>query len=74
MLDKSKVEKFKESFRGRVVQPHDADYDDTRKIYNAMIDKKPQVIAQCANVADVILAVKFGREINLETAIQCGGA
>jgi hypothetical protein len=73
MLDKSKVEKFKESFRGRVVQPHDADYDDTRKIYNAMIDKKPQVIAQCANVADVILAVKFGREINLETAIQCGG-
>ena len=73
MLDKSKVGKFKESFRGRVVQPHDADYDDTRKIYNAMIDKKPQVIAQCANVADVILAVKFGRENNLETAIQCGG-
>jgi len=73
MLDKSKVEKFAASLRGRIVQPNDADYDEARKIYNAMIDKKPQVIAQCTNVADVISAVKFGRENNLETAIQCGG-
>lgn len=73
MLEKSKKEKFTESFRGRIVQPNDADYDEIRKIYNAMIDKKPQLIAQCANVADVIAAVKFGRENNLETAVRCGG-
>ncbi len=73
MLDKSKIEEFAETHRGRIVRAEDADYDQTRKIYNAMIDKRPQLIAQCANVADVIAAVKFGREHNLDTAIRCGG-
>jgi hypothetical protein len=39
-----------------------ADYDEVRKLYNAMIDKRPLLIARCADVADVIAAINFGRE------------
>ena len=73
MLNDAIVEKFAESFRGEIIQPNGNGYHEARKIYNAMIDKKPGLIAQCANVADVMAAVKFGRENNLETAVRCGG-
>ena len=42
-------------------------------MHNAMIDKRPLLIARCADVADVISAVRFGREQELLTAIRCGG-
>ncbi|NIR49874.1 FAD-binding oxidoreductase [candidate division KSB1 bacterium] len=73
MMDKTTIQRFAESLRGRLVQPQDSDYDEVRAIYNAMIDKRPRFIAQCANVADVIAAVKFGREHDLDTAIRSGG-
>ncbi len=72
-MDKTTIQRFAESLRGRLVQPQDSDYDEVRAIYNAMIDKRPRFIAQCANVADVIAAVKFGREHDLDTAIRSGG-
>jgi FAD/FMN-containing dehydrogenase len=59
--------------RGPVVTPESPDYDETRKLYNAMIDKKPAVIVRCRDVADVIQAVKFGREQSLDIAIRGGG-
>jgi FAD/FMN-containing dehydrogenase len=59
--------------RGPVVTPESPDYDETRKLYNAMIDKKPAVIARCRDAADVIQAVKFGRENGLDIAIRGGG-
>jgi FAD/FMN-containing dehydrogenase len=73
MLDRSSIEHFAESLRGRLVHPDDADYDEVRTIYNAMIDKHPRLFAQCANIADVIAAVQFGREQGLDTAIRGGG-
>jgi FAD/FMN-containing dehydrogenase len=73
MIKHSKIKQLKESLLGRVVRPEDSDYDEVRTLYNAMIDKRPAVIAQCANVADVITAVRFGKEQNLDTAIHGGG-
>ena len=67
------IEQLSEPFQGRLVEPQDADYDDVRSIYNAMIDKRPRLIARCADVADVIAAVKLGREQHLDTAIRGGG-
>lgn len=64
---------FKAGFRGDLIEPTDARYDEARALYNAMIDKRPRLIAQCANVADVIAAVNFGRENGLLTAIRGGG-
>jgi FAD/FMN-containing dehydrogenase len=59
--------------QGAVVRPDDPGYDEARKLYNAMIDKRPAVIAQVADVDDVVAAVSLGRESNLEVAIRGGG-
>ncbi|HZT28661.1 MAG TPA: FAD-binding oxidoreductase [Bryobacteraceae bacterium] len=67
------VEQLRSSFRGELIQPADAAYESARKVYNGMIDKRPHLIARCADVADVIAAVEFGRENNLLTAIRGGG-
>ncbi len=67
------IEALTEAVRGDVIEPDDTAFDDTRTIYNAMIDKHPRLIVQCANVADVIAAVNFGRKHGLETAIRGGG-
>jgi len=59
--------------RGSVIDPSDPRYDGARALYNAMIDKRPALIARCADVADVIAAVRFGRANGLEIAIRGGG-
>ena len=61
------------AIRGGVIERTDAGYDQARKVYNAMMDKKPRVILRCADVADVIAAVKFAREQSLPLSIKSGG-
>src|SRR5213080_1961137 len=73
MLSENSVKEFKSNLRGLVIEPGDKGYDDARKVYNAMIHKKPRLIARCADVADVIGSVKFAREHNLLLAIRSGG-
>lgn len=64
---------FKAGLRGRVIEPEDPGYEEARKVYNAMIDRKPRLIARCADVADVMACVKFGTENGIQLAIRCGG-
>jgi FAD/FMN-containing dehydrogenase len=64
---------FQQRLRGRLIQPADADYDSARALYNGMIDKRPRLIARCANIADVIACVNFARDENLLLAIRGGG-
>jgi hypothetical protein len=64
---------FKSTFRGQILEPSDAEYNNARRIWNASIDKRPRLIARCAGVADVVAAVNFGRENDLLTAIRGGG-
>jgi FAD/FMN-containing dehydrogenase len=68
-----KIEEFETKLRGKLVQTGDENYDEARKVYNAMIDKRPSLIAYCNDVADVITSVNFTRENNLLTAIRGGG-
>lgn len=58
---------------GNIVAPEDEKYDESRKVHNGMIDKKPGVIVYCKDVADVKTAVNFARENNLLLAVRCGG-
>jgi FAD/FMN-containing dehydrogenase len=66
-------ESLRTSFRGQILQAGDAGYDDARKVHNAMIDRRPRLIARCVDEADVMAAVQYGRESNLLTAIRGGG-
>ena len=73
MLDSANVDALAAQLHGGVTQPSDADYDEVRALYNAMIDKRPALIARCADVDDVVAAVNFGRENGLDIAIRGGG-
>ncbi len=73
MVQTAKVEKLKEGFKGEVILPKDGAYDEARKIWNAMIDKRPAIIARCANTQDVVRAVNFARDHSLLLAVRGGG-
>jgi len=73
MINKTLIDNFRGTLRGKVIEPDHEDYENARRIYNAMIDKRPLLIAQCADVADVIAAVNFGRGNNFDIAIRGGG-
>ncbi len=72
-INEASVNSLKQALRGRVIEPADNDYAEARKVYNAMIDKKPRLIAQCVDVADVITCVNFARENKMLLAVRCGG-
>ena len=72
-LDPAIIAAFRNQLQGKAVLPSDVDYNETRKVYNAMIDKHPGMIVMCADVADVIAAVNFGRDNNLLIAVRGGG-
>jgi len=67
------IEQLRSSVRGSVSQPGDDAYEPARRVYNAMIDKRPALIVRCVDVADVIAAVDYGRTNHMLTAIRGGG-
>src|SRR6266404_7927637 len=67
------TETFIGNMRGPVIRPMDADYDAVRSLYNGMIDKRPVMIARCSDVADVVAAVNFAKQNDLQVAIRGGG-
>jgi FAD/FMN-containing dehydrogenase len=58
---------------GELLVPGDPGYDDARRVWNAMVDRFPQVIVRCATEGDVVEAVRFAREHDLEIGVRCGG-
>ncbi len=60
-------------FAGDIVRPGDAGYDDLREVWNAMVDRRPAVIARCTSADDVAAAIRHGRDAGLEIAVKCGG-
>ncbi|MDQ1485707.1 MAG: hypothetical protein QOJ62_1400, partial [Actinomycetota bacterium] len=67
------VDQLRESVQGQVVTPADSAYDEARKVYNAMIDRRPAVVVRASNVDDVVAAVRYARENSLDVAVR-GGA
>ena len=72
-LRNANIDEFKAHFRGEVLLAADADYDEVRQIWNAMIDRKPALIARCTSPEDVGLAVEFARKHGLLVSIRGGG-
>lgn len=72
-LQEATVHAFKTSLRGALLCPGDDGYDAARTVYNAMIDRRPALIARCAGAADVIAGVQFARAHNLLVSVRGGG-
>ncbi|MFE9635705.1 FAD-binding protein [Streptomyces sp. NPDC006463] len=64
---------LREDLAGDVLAPDDPGYDEARTLFNAMIDRRPAVIAQCESTADVVTAVRFARDLDLKIAVRGGG-
>jgi FAD/FMN-containing dehydrogenase len=73
LSDSVLLETLSATSRGRLIGVGDADYDTTRQLYNAMIDKRPRLIVRALDVADVIAAVNAGRDAGVDIAIRGGG-
>jgi FAD/FMN-containing dehydrogenase len=67
------LDRLNGQFNGTVLRAGDAGYDDARTVFNSMIDKRPELIAQCRSADDVIAALRFGRYRDLEIAVRAGG-
>jgi FAD/FMN-containing dehydrogenase len=69
----NRVDRLRGAVQGDIVLPGDTTYDTSRRIWNAMIDRRPAAIVRCASAADVVHAMAFGREQGLEISIRGGG-
>ena len=73
MLEQNVIAELRSRFRGAVIEPGDPRYNEVRQVYNAMIQRRPALIAQCTDAADVITAVRFAQAQGLTVSIRGGG-
>src|ERR1700682_4933336 len=67
------ITEFRGQFRGAVLEPEDVAYEEARRVYNGMIDRRPRLIARCTDVADVMAAVRMAKTTGLRVSIRGGG-
>lgn len=72
-IEQTVVDELRKKHRGRVITPQDQGYEVGRRVWNAMIDRRPALIVRCRGAADVITAVSFARAQRLPIAVR-GGA
>ena len=73
MLNDAAIARFRTTLQGKVLQSSDAGYEEARKVFNGMIDKRPALIVRCTVVSDVILAVELARETDALVSVRGGG-
>src|SRR5215212_3223148 len=69
----SALDRFAAAFAGDIIQPADDGYDDARRVWNAMIDRRPALIVRPTSVDEVAMALRFGRDADLAIAVRSGG-
>lgn len=72
-ISQTELSSFRTGFAGQILAPSDPPYLEAAGLYDRMIEDRPALIAQCAEVQDVVRAVNFGRDLGLEIAVRGGG-
>lgn len=72
-LEKTAVDELRGQLRGEVLTPTERGYEEARALYNAMIERRPALIARCTSTADVVAALRFARDRRLDVAVRGGG-
>ncbi|WP_108445573.1 FAD-binding oxidoreductase [Halomonas denitrificans] len=72
-IDSLALQELRKDFSGEILLPEDTGFDEARRLFNAMIERRPGLIAQCADVDDVVGAVNFGARAGLEISVRGGG-
>jgi FAD/FMN-containing dehydrogenase len=71
-LEDATIEQLRSTIGGKVVSPEDPAYEESRRVWNGLVDRHPALIVHCASTADVVAAVAFGREHDLIVSVRCG--
>ena len=69
----SRLDQLRTGFSGTIIGPADAGYDDARRVHNAMIDRRPALIARCVTTADIVDALQYARAEGMDVSVR-GGA
>lgn len=72
-MRRTSIEAFRKHFQGELLFPHDEGYESARQVWNGMFDRKPAMVARCADTSDVVNAVNFARENELLLSVKGGG-
>ncbi|MEW6323343.1 MAG: FAD-binding oxidoreductase [Acidobacteriota bacterium] len=72
-MNQTAIQDFRARLRGEMLLPSHAGYEEGRRIYNAMIDRRPSLIVRCASTEDVVAAVQFAREHSLPVSVKGAG-
>jgi FAD/FMN-containing dehydrogenase len=72
-LTKETIEVLRSKLRGHVLEPGHAGYDEARRVFNGLVDRRPALIARCSGTADVVDCVRFAREHDLLVSVRGGG-
>ena len=72
-MNETSIQELRGKLRGQLITPADPTYDEARKVYNSMIDRRPALIARCRDAADVMAGIAFAREQGLLLAVRGGG-
>src|ERR1700733_4237766 len=73
MLTVAAIENLREKLRGPLLTPDTPGYDVTRKVFNAMVNKRPALIARCASPSDVVVCINFARDHGVLLSVRGGG-
>jgi len=72
-LLESRLRAFQRDFTGKVITPDDLEYETARSVWNGAINRRPALIARCSVPAEVVQAIRFGRDQALEISVRGGG-
>jgi FAD/FMN-containing dehydrogenase len=72
-VNEGEITNLKDALRGDLITPEDPGYEEARRVWNGLIDKRPGLIVRCGGVADVITTVNFARDNDLQITVRGGG-